>query len=81
VDPEDPIVIFLTLLSYFYMQRDDSGPIDQSDPRHRRPILISRQFHRQSKAAINAGVVFVVVSCLLYDWDSYLGTNKHVFGG
>ena len=40
---------------------------------------LSRKYHRRVKAATRAVVGITFLSCLLFDWDSYLGTDKHIF--
>lgn len=42
---------------------------------------LSRQYHRRVKTATRAVLGITVVSCLLFDWDTYLGTDKHIFRG
>ncbi len=49
-------------------------------PRDERTLL-SRNYHRRTKAVMNVSIVLCVASCLVYDWDTYLGTEKHVFSG
>lgn len=49
-------------------------PRDQRSP-------FSRKFYKRSRVATNTIVSLVAISCLLYDWDSYLGHGDHVFKG
>jgi len=46
-----------------------------------RDPYLSRQYFRRTRQLTNAVVASTAVGCLLYDWDSYLGTNDHVFSG
>jgi len=47
-------------------------------PREERTLL-TRKYHRRTRALTNIAVGITVASCLVYDWDTYLGTDKHVF--
>lgn len=49
-------------------------PRDQRSP-------FSRKFYKRARLGTNLVVGGVVLSCLLYDWDTYLGTDQHVFKG
>ena len=49
-------------------------------PRSER-VLLSRKYHSRTKSVQKIAIVACVISCLVYDWDTYLGTNKHVFSG
>jgi hypothetical protein len=49
-------------------------------PRNKR-VPFSRTFYRRSRWATHALWVGVGVSCLLYDWDTYLGSDAHLFHG
>jgi hypothetical protein len=40
---------------------------------------LSRKYHRRVKTATRAVLGVTLVSCLLFDWDTYLGTDKHIF--
>lgn len=40
---------------------------------------LSRKFHRRVKLATRALIGVTAVTCLLFDWDTYLGTEKHIF--
>lgn len=51
-----------------------------SIPRDERTLL-SRTYHRRMRTLTNVAVVLCIGSCLVYDWDTYLGTDKHVFSG
>lgn len=42
---------------------------------------LSRKYHKRVKTATNALVGVTVLSCLLFDWDTYLGTDRHIFHG
>ncbi len=41
----------------------------------------SRKFYKRARITQNVVTGAVIVSCLLYDWDSYLGTKDHAFSG
>lgn len=41
----------------------------------------SRAYYRRARLGSNLVVGFTTIGILLYDWDSYLGTNEHVFSG
>lgn len=49
-------------------------------PRDER-VPFDRKFYRRTRWATHAVVIGVGLSCLLYDWDSYLGTDQHMFAG
>lgn len=40
---------------------------------------LSRKYHKRVRTATNALVGITIVSCLLFDWDTYLGTDRHIF--
>jgi hypothetical protein len=50
-------------------------------PRGEQRTLLTRTYHRRTNAVTNVALVLCVASCLVYDWDTYLGTDKHVFSG
>lgn len=41
----------------------------------------SRQYYKRARLGTNLFVGAVTVGLLLYDWDTYLGHNQHVFRG
>lgn len=49
-------------------------------PREERTLL-SRTYHRRTRAVTRISIAVCIASCLVYDWDTYLGTDKHVFSG
>lgn len=53
---------------------------DKEAPQYR-PVWLSRSYHRRVKAATRAVIGVCIVSCVLFDWDTYLGTDRHVFKG
>jgi hypothetical protein len=53
-------------------------PVPPVLPRDQRAPF-SRAFYKRARVGTNALVAFVAVGCLLYDWDSYLGTDDHMF--
>lgn len=49
-------------------------------PRTDREVF-SRKYYKRTRLLTNAFLGFAVATCLIYDWDSHLGTNQHVFSG
>lgn len=60
--------------------RDPASYKFKDYPRNER-VLLSRSWHRNVKTVQRVSVTGLIISCLLYDWDTYLGTDKHVFSG
>ena len=60
--------------------RDPASYQFKDYPRHER-VLLTRRWHKNVKTVQTVSVIGLVISCLVYDWDTYLGTNKHVFSG
>lgn len=54
-------------------------PLPNLDRAQRAPL--SQQYHKRVRLGTNLAVGFIIFGCLIYDWDSYLGTDKHVFKG
>eukprot|EP00798_Chlamydomonas_sp_ICE-L_P006791 gene6791-30759_t len=42
-------------------------------------VLLTRVYQKRTKSIINVFLGCCVAGCLIYDWDTYLGTDKHVF--
>ena len=42
-------------------------------------MWLSRSYHRRVRALTNVLLGVTVVSCLLFDWDTFLGTDDHLF--
>lgn len=60
---------------------DENRPAVQPLPKLSREdkAWLSRKYHRRVKLATNAILGVTLVSCVLFDWDTYLGTDKHIF--